>query len=152
QWRQHLEEEFATRFSPETSGVLNAALLGNRYNVSNAVADRLRSGGTFHILVIAGLHVGLVAGGAFVLARWLIRRRPLQFLFAVSLVWIYALAVGAQQPVMRAAWMFSIAMFGPMVARRANSLNAIGAAALLLLLWRSEDIFDPAFQLTFMSV
>ena len=54
-WREHLEKEFAANFSTETAGVLGAALLGNRYNISRAAAERFRAGGTFHVLVISGL-------------------------------------------------------------------------------------------------
>src|SRR5438045_7751225 len=53
-WRQHFEVEFDNHFSPETAGVLEAVLLGNRHKVSRAVADRFRAGGIFHGLVLAG--------------------------------------------------------------------------------------------------
>lgn len=152
EWRERLEGEFAAKFSQETAGVLDAALLGNRYNVSRATADRFRAGGTFHVLVIAGLHVGFVAGVALLFVRWLTKRRSLQFVCAVTFVWAYVIAVGAHEPVVRAALMFTIALFGVIVSRKANSLNAIGAAALALLVWWPNDLFDPAFQLTFMSV
>src|SRR5713101_7152922 len=152
EWRQRLEKEFASKFSPETAGVLDAALLGNRYNVSHAAADRFRAGGTFHVLVIAGLHLSFIGGVVFLLVRWMTRRRLLQFICAVTFVWAYAIAVGAHEPVVRAALMFTLAVFAPIVSRRARSLNAIGGAALGLLIWWPGDLFDPAFQLTFLSV
>ena len=52
----------------------------------------------------------------------------------------------------RAALMFTLVALAPVVSRRANSLNAIGGAALALLVWRPNDLFDPSFQLTFLSV
>ncbi|HSP63642.1 MAG TPA: ComEC family competence protein, partial [Pyrinomonadaceae bacterium] len=87
EWRKRLEKEFALKFSTETAGVLDAALLGNRFNVSHASADRFRAGGTFHVLVIAGLHISFVAGVVFLLIRWMTRRRLLQFIGAVTFVW-----------------------------------------------------------------
>ena len=48
--------------------------------------------------------------------------------------------------------MFTLVALAPVLARRANSLNALGGTALLLLLWRPNDLFDPSFQLTFLSV
>jgi len=151
-WRRGLAREFAAKFSAETAGVLDAALLGNRYNVSHASADRFRAGGTFHVLVIAGLHISFVAGVVFLLVRRLTRRRLLQFICAVSFVWAYVIAVGAHEPVVRAALMFTLAVFAPIVARRTKSLNAIGAASLGLLICWPGDLFDPAFQMTFLSV
>src|SRR5438876_3155142 len=152
EWRQRLEKEFASKFSAETAGVLDAALLGNRFNVSHASADRFRAGGTFHVLVIAGLHISFVAGVVFLLVRLMTRRRLLQFVSAASFVWAYVIAVGAHEPVVRAALMFTLAVFAPIVSRRTKSLNAIGGAALALLIWWPGDLFDPAFQLTFLSV
>src|SRR5438105_82903 len=152
EWRARLQNEFRARFRPETAGVLDAALLGNRYNISHSAAERLRNGGTFHVLVIAGLHISFVAGVLFFLARWLIRRRLLQFLSAGSLLWAYVIAIGFHELVARAALMFTLIGFAPLVWRRANSLNVIGGAALVLLVWRPGDLFDPSFQLTFLSV
>jgi competence protein ComEC len=152
EWRKRLEKEFASKFSAETAGVLDAALLGNRYNVSHASADRFRAGGTFHVLVIAGLHISFVAGVVFLFVRWMTRRRFLQFICAVTFVWAYVIAVGAHEPVVRAALMFTLAVFAPIVSRRTKSLNAIGGAGLALLIWWPGDLFDPAFQLTFLSV
>ena len=152
EWRARLEKEFSAKFSTETAGVLDAALLGNRYNVSQSAAERLRDGGAFHVLVIAGLHISFVAAVLYLLARVLFRRRLVQFLFAGILLWAYVIAVGLQEPVVRAASMCTLVGFAPLVWRRANSLNVIGGAALGLLIWRPSDLFDPSFQLTFLSV
>ena len=70
----------------------------------------------------------------------------------MTFVWAYVIAVGAHEPVVRAALMFTFAVFAPIVMRRTKSLNAIGGAALVLLIWWPGDLFDPAFQLTFLSV
>jgi competence protein ComEC len=151
-WRERLEKQFDQRFSPETAGVLDAVLLGNRYKVSREVADRFRAGGTFHVLVIAGLHISFIAGAIFLLMRRLTRNRVGQFICAVLFLSAYSIVVGAQTPVMRAALVFTLGIFAPLVWRRANSLNVIAGAALALFVWRPGDLFDPSFQLTFLSV
>jgi len=152
EWRQHLETEFDKRFSAETAGVLDAVLLGNRHKVSRAVADRFREGGTFHVLVIAGLHISFIAGLLFLIMKRITRNRVIQFLSLMTMLFAYSMAVGAQMPVVRAALVFTFGLFAPLVWRRANSLNVIATAALVLLVWRPSDLFDPSFQLTFLSV
>lgn len=151
-WREQLEKQFDRRFSAETAGILDAVLLGNRHKVSRTVADRFRAGGTFHVLVIAGLHISFIAGLVFLLMRRITRNRVIQFAGAVTFLFAYSVMVGAQAPVMRAALVFSLGIFAPLVWRRANSLNIIAGAALILLLCRPNDLFDPSFQLTFLSV
>src|SRR5256714_7498415 len=150
-WRARLQREFSKIFSAETAGVVDAALLGNPYNISAGAAERFRSGGTFHILVISGLQIAFVAGLGLPLARRITHRKLLQFLLAVTFLWAYPIAVGAQPSVARAALMFTLAAFAPLVARRSNSLNTVSGAALLLLIWNPSTLFDPSFQLTFLS-
>ncbi|HEX6189092.1 MAG TPA: ComEC/Rec2 family competence protein [Pyrinomonadaceae bacterium] len=151
-WRARLQKEFQQRFSPETAGVLNAALLGNPHNISAGAAERFRAGGTFHILVISGLQIAFIAGVAILVVRRITQQKLLQFLMAALFLWAYAIAVGAEASVTRAALMFTLAAFAPVVSRRANSLNTVAGAGLLLLVLNPLDLFNPSFQLTFLSV
>jgi competence protein ComEC len=152
EWRQFLLAEIAAKFSPETSGVLQAALLGNRYYLSHDAAERFREAGTFHVLVISGLHISFIGGLVLLLMRRVTKRRGWQFVVSALLLWTYALAVGAEASVVRAALMFSVVAFAPVVSRRAQGLNALGCAALVLLVRRPTELFDASFQLTFLSV
>ena len=151
-WRQRLQSEIDTRFNAETAGVLDAALLGNRYNLTAEVTERFRAGGTFHVLVISGFHISFLGGLVFLGARRLTGNRVAQFLLSGAVVWCYSLAVGAEVSVFRAALMFTFVTFASVIFRHSSSLNALGAAALLILIFRPRDLFDPSFQLTFLSV
>ena len=151
-WRERLQHEIDARFAPETAGVLDAALLGNRYNLTRTASERFREGGTFHVLVISGLHITFLGGIIFLVVRRLTQHRVLQFVLPVTVVWSYSLAVGVEASVVRAALMFTFAGFAAIVFRQPNSLNALGAAALVLLIRSPKEIFDPSFQLTFLSV
>jgi competence protein ComEC len=152
EWRQRLLAEIDEKFSLETGGVLKAALLGNRYQLSRATSERFRDGGTFHVLVISGLHISFIGGILLFLMRRLTKRRVWQFAMSVAFLWGYTFAVGAEVSVVRAALMFTLVALAPVLHRRARSLNALGGATLLLLVWRPVDLFDPSFQLTFLSV
>lgn len=151
-WRERLQREIDSRFEPETAGVLDAALLGNRHNLSRATAERFRDGGTFHVLVISGLHISFIGGVVMLVVRRLTRRRVLQFVLPATVVWCYSLAVGAEASVMRAALMFTFVGLGAVLFRPATPLNALGGAALVLLVHSPKELFDPSLQLTFLSV
>jgi competence protein ComEC len=152
EWRSKLQAEIDSRFSTETAGVLDAALLGNRHKLSRSTSERFREGGTFHVLVISGLHITFLGGFVFLIARRLTKNGVLQFLLADTVLWAYSIAVGAESSVVRAAMMFTVVLLAPLLSRHASSLNALGAAALALLAWRPSDLLDPSFQLTFVSV
>ncbi|HEY3580338.1 MAG TPA: DNA internalization-related competence protein ComEC/Rec2 [Pyrinomonadaceae bacterium] len=151
-WRERLQRAIDTRFSDETAAVLDAALLGNRYNLSRETSEHFREGGTFHVLVISGLHISFLGGLVFLAMKQLSRRRWLQFVVPAICVWSYSLAVGAEASVVRAAIMFTFAGLALVLFRESSSLNALGAATLVLLVYRPNSIFDPSFQLTFLSV
>lgn len=152
EWRRRLQAEIDFRFTRDTAGVLDAAFLGNRYRLSRSTSERFREGGTFHVLVISGLHITFLGGLVFLVARRLTRNKALQFLLAVTVLWAYTLAVGAEPSVVRAALMFTVVLLAPLVSRRASSLNALGGVGIALLVLRPGDLLDPSFQLTFVSV
>ena len=134
------------------TGILAAALLGNRYFLDRTTAQTFREGGTFHLLVISGLHVVLLAMALKWLTRWLRRERWLQFGLITLFLWGYGLMVGAQPSIMRAVVMITVALVGQLLYRTALGANTLAAAALVLLAWQPRDLFNPGFQLSFLTV
>lgn len=139
-------------FSREASGVLKASLLGNRFYLSRSTAERFREGGTFHLLVISGLHISFLGGLIYALMGVITHHRRPRFVISVLVVWAYTLMVGAETSVTRATLMFTMASLASVLFRRNSSLNTLGCTLLVLLVWRPDDLFDPSFQLTFLSV
>ncbi|HEX8288754.1 MAG TPA: ComEC/Rec2 family competence protein [Pyrinomonadaceae bacterium] len=150
--RQNLIIEFKNTFSVSTAGILIASLLGNKNFLDKPTAKTFREGGTFHVLVISGLHITFIGALTLLLLRLFTNKRLWQFLLASAFLWSYALAVGAEVPVVRACAMFTILLFSQVIYRHGTLLNSLGACALILLVWRPNDLFSPSFQLTFASV
>src|ERR1044072_7844829 len=152
EWRTALVRKADASFSADAAGVFKAAVLGNRFGLSRGAAERFREGGTIHALVISGLHIAFLGGLVWALARRLTRRPAARWAASVACVWAYTLGVGAESSVVRAALTFTLAALAPALGRRSGALNATGGAALALLVWRPSNLFDPSFQLTFLSV
>jgi len=74
----------------------------------------------------------------------------------VSLVmlvlWAYAAMVGLAPPVTRATMMISIGLIGPLLFRRAVSMNTVALAAFVMLAFNPALVADPGFQLSFVAV
>lgn len=150
--RAALIDDLRNGLSKPAAGVMIASLLGDKYFLDKDTADLFRDGGTFHILVISGLHITFIGGLLLVFLRWFTRSRWLQFGLTTTILWGYTLAVGADVPVVRAAIMFTVLLFGYAIYRRGTLLNSLGLCGLILLAWRPSELFDPSFQLTFVSV
>lgn len=150
--RAQLIDEFRIQLTPRAAGVMIASLLGNKHFLDKDTAELFRDGGTFHILVISGLHITFIGGLLYWVVRRFTRRQTIQFSIANLILWAYTLAVGADVPVVRAALMFTVVSFSYVVHRQSGLLNSFGLSCLILLVWRPSDLFDPSFQLTFVSV
>ena len=150
--RENLINDFKEHFNVSTAGILIASLLGNRNFLNKQTAEVFREGGTFHVLVISGLHITFIGGLILLFVKFFTRKRFWQFLIAAAFLWSYSLAVGANVPVVRAALMFTVLLFSQVIYRRGTLLNALGLCAVVLLMWRPNDLFSPSFQLTFVSV
>jgi competence protein ComEC len=152
--RGHLLKQVDSLFSgqPERAAVLRAMLLGDRGFVDSEVADEFRKTSSFHVLVIAGLHVGALAGFVF----WLARRLGLSALpcslCALLALASYLMVVQDRPPVLRAALMAAAYLVAATLHRRLDLLQTAGIAALTILLVRPAEIADPSFQLSFLAV
>lgn len=150
--RARLIESFNANLSGPSAGVMIASLLGNKQFLDKETADLFRDGGTFHILVISGLHITFIGGLLLLFLRRVTWNRWVQFGVTTAVLWAYTLAVGADVPVVRAALMFTVMLFAYCVHRRSELLNSLGSCGLILLVWRPSELFNSSFQLTFVSV
>lgn len=139
-------------FPVRTAGILRALLLGDEAHLDEATAENYRRSGAYHVLVISGAHVALLAG----LSLWLVgraTRSPAARLAAgAAPVWLYALVLGGPAPVVRAALGVTVALIAPLAGRRAPPPNTLALAAVIVLVADPFAIRDPSFQLTFAAV
>jgi competence protein ComEC len=133
----------------KNGAVLKAVLLGDRSSLDSDTIEDFRRTGLYHLLVVAGLHVGLLA----MLAEGLLRllRIPSDWRAALLLILLgfYASLVDQRAPTLRASLMIGAYLVARLLDREEPVLNAIGFAALILLLDRPGWLDDAGFQLSF---
>jgi competence protein ComEC len=152
--RRRLREETDELFAktPQVDGVLRAMLLGDRSFVERAESTDFQKTGVFHVLVVAGLHVGALAVFLFWMGRFL-RLAPLWTALAtLTLLFAYVAVVEQRPPVIRAALMTAIVLIGGLFFRRLELLNSAAIAALILLVAKPLAVRDSSFQLTFLAI
>ncbi|MFQ5802878.1 MAG: DNA internalization-related competence protein ComEC/Rec2 [Candidatus Methylomirabilales bacterium] len=149
--REAMLKKIRAGFPGEEGGMLRAIVLGDRSGLSPETRDVFLNSGTYHILVISGLHLGFLAGALFFLARCLRLPRAVSSLLTVLGVVFYSLLTGGSPPIVRAALMVSLYLLALILGRDRDLLNTLGLAAFLLLLWNPLYLFDAGFQLTFVA-
>lgn len=138
--------------NPYAIGMMEAILLGESSKLEKIWTDHFRRTGTFHALVISGMHVSVLAGSLLFLMRiCFIPEMPALFLTALS-AWVYALVSGWSAPVVRAAGGFTLYLVGRYFYRERRLMNLLAAVAIGYLLYDPGQMFESSFQLSFLSV
>ncbi len=136
---------------PHTVALLQATLLGETSGVDRRWTNDFRVTGTYHALVISGQHVSVLAFTLLLLLK-LLRVRKLPALgFATIACWLYAFISGFSSPVVRAAGGFTLFLAASYFFRKTRILNLLAAVAIIYLVFSPDQLFDPSFQLSFLS-
>lgn len=138
--------------APKTAGVLRAMLLGDRSFVDRAESVDFQKTGVFHVLVVAGLHVGALAFFVYWAGKGLRLPRVLVTLLVTATLIAYIAVVEQRAPVLRAGLMAGIVVLGGLFYRRLEVLNSAGLAALALLVAKPVSLLDASFQFSFLAV
>jgi competence protein ComEC len=152
--RRRLREEVDELWSKNAcvAGVLRAMLLGDRSFVDRDEAQDFQKTGVYHVLVVAGLHVGAIAVVLFWVGRKLQWARVWTMSFTPLLLLAYVAVVEQRTPVLRAALMAAIVVVGGFFFRRLELLNSAAIAALVLLVAKPLALADSSFQLSFLAI
>ncbi|MFH1102317.1 MAG: DNA internalization-related competence protein ComEC/Rec2 [Pseudomonadota bacterium] len=142
--------------------ILKALLIGYRSEIPSDLREAFNRTGTSHILAISGLHVGIVAGGAFFIFSWVLSR----FRFLLWHAWtkkgaalvtlfpvlLYGLLAGMSPSTQRAVIMVAVFLLAFFFQREQDILNTLAVAALIILIIHPPSLFSISFQLSFSAV
>ncbi len=136
------------RLTTQDTGMLAAMLFGDRTLLTSEQRAGFERTGTFHLFVVSGLHVTILTGAVF----WLLRRSRMPEFPAVGLTvgiaLAYALLTGFGVPAQRALAMSSLYLIAQALDRQRSGLNALGVAALLILVADPRALYGASFQMT----
>ena len=134
------------------SGMMQALLIGQSFQLQRVWTEAYRSTGTFHALVISGTHVAILAAFFLFLLRLCFVPESIALLVTVMTAWLYAMVTGWQAPCTRSAAGLTLFMVGSYFYRERRPLNLLAAVAMGFLIVDPEQLFDASFQLTFLAV
>lgn len=148
--------------SSPTAPWLLALMIGERSSAPPQHWLILRATGTNHLMAIAGLHIGLIAGMIHFLIRriWsrsslLVSLYPSQLasaLAALVVAWIYSALAGFSIPTQRACIMLTFFMFALLARRALPAWHAWSAALLTVLLFNPHSVLSESFWLSFGTI
>jgi len=143
-----LENYFSRFYEKPETGLLMGLLLGDRSGISETLQNDFRRTGLVHVLSISGYHVVMLAGMLTLFLRALRLPRKLSQILSIAIMCIYAPLTGGSSAVWRAVLMFCVMECSNLFQKNASSINALGVALVLILIFEPEQAFSAGFQLS----
>ncbi len=138
--------------NPYATAMMEATLIGESTRMERIWTDHFRRTGTYHMLVIDGLHITVLAAFLLFLLRLCFLPEMPALATTASGAWLYAMVSGWNAPAIRAAGGFTLYVVARYFYRRGRLMNLLAAIAIVYLLWDPGQLFDASFQLSFLAV
>ena len=138
-------------YSLDLEHFLRATILGEGYLLGEEIKESFRYTGTAHLLVISGLHIGvIIAGISFLLLKLNISKRK-RYILVMIVLTLYVLSVGKSPSVFRAYIMGAIYLLGNILYEKIDSkksfMIAFGGSLLIFPTW----IYSISFWMSYIA-
>jgi competence protein ComEC len=155
-WRARIHSSIVAKvhqlWPPREAALIDAMVIGEGAFIDRDTRADFQRSGTYHILVVSGMNVSILAFVVF----WTLRRLRIgeipATLATVAFCVAYAFLTEVGAPVWRATLMCTIYLATRLLYRDRSMINALGAAALGLLVFDPRQLFAASFQMTFVCV
>ena len=134
------------------AALIDAMVIGEEAFIDRDTRADFQRSGTYHILVVSGMNVSIQAFVVFWALRRLRTGEIAATILTVAACAGYAFLTEVGAPVWRATLMCAVYLGTRLLYRDRAMTNALGAAALALLIIDPRQLFTPSFQMTFLCV
>ncbi len=148
----HLADRIEKTLPDPHAQVAKSILLGDKERLPPPILEDFRRTGTAHVLVVSGLHVGLILFIFFFVLKTLGVSRKIISMLAFPIFVYYALLTGLRAPVMRASFMAGVGLTCLLIDRDTPPGVIISLAAFFILILNPLSLFTVSFQLSFVAV
>ena len=134
------------------TGMMQAMLMGQNFQLQKTWTEEYRNTGTFHVIVISGTHIAILAAFFLFFLRLCFVPPSVAMLLTSLAAWLYAMTSGWGAPSVRCAAGLTLYMIGGYFYRERRALNLLAAVALCFLIFDPDQLFEAGFQLSFLAV
>jgi competence protein ComEC len=131
------------------AALIDAMVIGDEAFIDRDTRTDFQRSGTYHVLVVSGMNVTILAFVVF----WTLRRLRFGEIPATALTIVgcvaYAFLTEVGAPVWRATLMCAIYLCTRLLFRDRCMVNTLGTAAFAVLLFDPRQLFTASFQMTF---
>ncbi len=144
-------DQYASTRSHGTSQaiqVMKAMTLGTNHELSPELKDAFRNSGMYHILVVSGIHIGILTWVLHHMLSMLYIPLRYRSMFLAMLLLLYAGLTGFHFPVLRAVIMVLTFYFASVCNRLSDPIYSLAFAVAGILFVFPTSLFEISFQMT----
>lgn len=147
-WRKTVTDRLKAHMDTQTGAMLTGMLFGDKSGLSRSSRTALSRAGIGHVLAVSGLHLDLLALCAAGILKRLKADRKLSFLVMAGVCGLFVICAGETVSVERACIMVLLRQAAGVFYRKADSLNSLSIAMLILGIGDPFVVHSAAFWLS----
>lgn len=134
------------------SKLLNALISGHRGELESETMRSFRRSGLLHLLSLSGLHIALLLSIIWLIAKTIGITKSYRALMCIILCIGFVFLVEPRPPIIRAATISIIYFCAVLLKRKPDIINTLALSAIILLLYKPQNLFDVGFELSFVTI
>ncbi len=127
---------------------LIALITGDTDNFDYATNRAIKASGASHIMVVSGLHLGIICGALINFLKRLKAKPKTMFLLGSSAILLVLGVCGFHISAIRAALTYIVMLMGLLIRKRADALNSLGFAVFLIAIINPQIAGSVSFLLS----
>ncbi len=151
-FRLEIKETLNQHMGEREGAVAYAVIFGDKSGVEDEIYDAYNSAGIIHLLTVSGLHVSFLIA----LLGWTLKKIRIRgiwnFLLCFAFLLLYASLCNFSPSILRAGLMGLVLFSTQLCGKCYDSLNSLGFAGLIILLFMPLSALDLGFLMSFFCV
>lgn len=138
------------RSGDSEDAIISAMILGDKSQLTAEIKSDYSNAGASHVLALSGLHLTIILSilTIFLAALPKVAACLIKLLF----VWGFAFLVGMPVSLVRVCLMFTLLIISDSFRLERAPINSLSIAAIIILVFSPQSLFDISFQLSFTAV
>lgn len=149
--RDYIKDTVTLHLKNDVGALSLALLTGDKTLLSDETYSNFKTCGVTHIMAVSGLHTSVICMGFYILLKNLGVKRNLRTFLSLFVLLLYMGITDFSVSVIRSAVMMSVLLLARVVNKKADTLNSLGLAVILLC-FNPYAVSDPSAVLSVLSV
>ena len=149
--RRYMKRTLFSGMSFDSASTMCAVVFGDKSYFTDAFYNNVKASGVAHVMVVSGMHLGVLVMLALYITEKFIYNPKLRALIMYLVVIMLTFVCGFTMSILRAGITYIIMGIGLLLNRDYTPENALGSAVVLILLSSPFAVFSVSFLLSVLS-